>query len=279
MTRSPITASTTLAAVVGSPVRHSLSPVIHNRAFAETGLDWVYVALEVAPGTSRAAFEGARALGIAGLSITTPHKDDAWEVAHERSPAAERMGAVNCLHLVNGRFVGHNTDGDGFVDSIRHAGFDPSGCRIAVLGAGGAARSVIEALARAEASEVLVVNRSVDRAERAAVLGDGRARVASVAEVSSCELVVNATSIGLGSNELPLDPSVLRPTQWVADLVYHPLETALLGAARALGCRVIDGLGMLVFQAARQFTIWTGTAAPIEAMRGAAIEELERRRG
>lgn len=278
MTSPRITASTTLAAVIGSPVRHSLSPVIHNRAFAELGLNWVYVALEVAPGDASAAFDGARALGLAGLSITTPHKDAAWSAAQERSGSAERMRAVNCLHLVDGRFVGHNTDGDGFVDSLRQAGVDPTGLRVGVLGAGGAARSVVEALGRAGAGELLVVNRTTDRAEQAALLGGPNARVATSVELSTCDVVVNATSIGLGSQELPLDPSLLRSGQVVADLVYHPLETALLRAAAGVGCRIVDGLGMLVFQAARQFSIWTGAEAPVAVMRAAALEELERRR-
>jgi len=278
MTTHPISASTRVAAVIGSPVRHSLSPVIHNAAFREVGLDWIYVALEVAPGDAEAALAGVKALGIVGVSVTTPHKDDAWRLADERSIAAERMRAVNCLQLVDGRLVGHNTDGDGFVDSIREAGCDPAGMTVAVLGAGGAARSVIEALGRAGAAEILVINRTEARADEAAVLAAPLARSGSSSEIRSADLVVNATSVGLGSTDLALDPSLLVPAQWVADLVYHPLRTSLLTAASERGARPIDGLGMLVHQAARQFRIWTGEEAPVAVMRRAALDELERRR-
>ena len=278
MSRPTISGSTRLAAVIGSPVRHSLSPAIHNAAFAAAGLDWVYVALEVLPGQAPAAFEGMRALGIAGLSVTMPHKDAAFLAVDSRSVAAERMRAVNCVQLVDGALVGHNTDGDGFVDSLRaDAAIDPSGMRIVVVGAGGAARSVVEALGRAGAGELVVVNRTAERAAEAAELGGSAARVGSWDDVRGADLVVNATSVGLGGSGLAIPTELLRAGQVVADLVYHPLETPLLAAARAVGARAVDGLGMLVHQAARQFSLWTGAEAPVGAMREAAEAELARR--
>lgn len=279
MSRPPVTGSTRLAGVIGSPVRHSLSPAIHNAGFDECGLDWVYVALEVLPGSAAAALEGMRAFGIAGLSVTMPHKDAVHDLVDERSLAAERMRAVNCVQLVDGRLIGHNTDGDGFVDSLRlDAGVDPSGLSVVVLGAGGAARSVIEALARAGAAGIAVVNRTEARAVEAASLGGKAARSGTLADIARADLVVNATSLGLGTEQLPIGGDHLRPGQLVADLVYHPLDTALLRAARSAGARALDGLGMLVHQAGRQFELWTGTPAPVEAMRAAAEAELERRR-
>ena len=158
MTRVPVSSSTRVAGVIGSPVRHSLSPTLYNAAFAAAGLDWVYVAFEVGADDVEEAFGGMKALGIVGLSVTTPHKDAAFRAADECSAAAGRMRAVNCLHWSEGRLLGHNTDGDGFVDSLHEADCDPSGLSFAVLGAGGAARSVIEALGRAGAAEVLVIN-------------------------------------------------------------------------------------------------------------------------
>lgn len=275
-----LSASTRLAAVIGSPVRHSLSPVIHNAAYAASGLDWVYVALEVLPGHGEAAFAGIRALGLAGVSVTTPHKDTAFASVDEVTPAARAMRAVNCVHRVGDRLIGHNTDGDGFVDSLRlDAGVDPAGLRIAVVGAGGAARSIVEALGRSGAAAVVVVNRTAERAGPAAQLAGPAGRVGSMDDIASCDIVVNATSVGLGSDELAIPVSVLRPHHIVADVVYHPLDTALLRAARGEGAQTLDGLGMLVHQAARQFTIWTGEQAPVTAMRRAAEDELSRRRG
>jgi len=277
--RPTVSGATRLAGVIGSPVRHSLSPALHNAAYEACGLDWVYVALEVAPDAAAQAFAGMRALGIAGLSVTMPHKEAAFAAVDELSPSARAMRAVNCVHLRDGVLVGHNTDGDGFVDSLRaDASLDPKGLRVAVVGAGGAARSVVEALARNGAAAVTVVNRTVSRAEEAAALAGAVGGVGQPADIADADLVVNATSIGMGSDELPLDPTLLRKGHVVADLVYHPLDTALLRAARERGARSVDGLGMLVHQAARQFTIWTGLEAPVAAMRAAAEAELARRR-
>lgn len=279
MTRPAVSGATRLAAVIGSPVRHSLSPAIHNAGYDACGLDWVYVALEVAPGRAAEALAGMRALGIAGLSVTMPHKDDVYALVDDRSPAASTMRAVNCVQLLDGRLVGHNTDGDGFVDSLRlDAGIDPAGLRVAVVGAGGAARSVVEALARAGASDIAVVNRTPARAAEAAALAVGRGRVGDLDDVCSAQLVINATSVGLGTDELSIDRDLIQRGQVVADLVYHPLETALLRAAAERGARTVDGLGMLVHQAARQFSLWTGVEAPVGDMRRAAEAELVRRR-
>jgi shikimate dehydrogenase len=174
--------------------------------------------------------------------------------------------------------VGHNTDGDGFVDALRaDAGVDPEGRRVAVVGAGGAARSVVEALGRAGAADVAVVNRTPDRAAAAAALAGSVGRVGTRADLTAAELVVNATSVGMGTDELPFDVGLLRVGQVVADLVYLPMQTALLRGAAAAGAQVVDGLGMLIHQAARQFTLWTGVEAPVAAMRSAAEAELVRR--
>lgn len=278
MSRPPVSGATRLAGVIGSPVRHSLSPAIHNAAYEACGLDWVYVALEVGEGAAATAFAGMRALGITGLSVTMPHKDAAFSAVDELSVAARQMRAVNCVHLADGRLIGHNTDGDGFVDSLRaDAGVDPRGLSVVVVGAGGAARSVIEALGRAGAGRISVVNRTAARASDAAVLAGPVGRVGGWDDVSAADLVVNATSVGLGGEGIPFATSLLRTGQVVADLVYHPLETPLLAAARAAGAQAVDGLGMLVHQAAHQFRIWTGVEPPVAAMRRAALDELARR--
>jgi len=275
-----ITGTTKLAAVIGSPVRHSLSPVIHNAAFSAGALDWIYTAFEVAPGKAAEALAAMRVLGISGLSVTMPHKDDVAAAVDVLDPAATALRTANTVVLQDdGRLAGYSTDGAGFVASLREAGVEPSGMTVAVLGAGGAARSVIDALARVGVDQIVVINRSAARAEAAAQLGAGRGRVGDVADIAHVDLVVNATSVGMGSDEAPFDLALLRSTQVVADLVYHPIETALLRAARRCGATAVDGLGMLVHQAVLQQQLWTGVSPDPAAMRAAAEHELVARHG
>jgi shikimate dehydrogenase len=275
-----ITGTTKLAAVIGSPVRHSLSPVIHNAAFSAGALDWIYTAFEVAPGKAAEALAAMRVLGISGLSVTMPHKDDVAAAVDVLDPAATALRTANTVVLQDdGRLAGYSTDGAGFVASLREAGVEPSGMTVAVLGAGGAARSVIDALARVGVDQIVVINRSAARAEAAAQLGARRGRVGDVADIAHVDLVVNATSVGMGSDEAPFDLALLRSTQVVADLVYHPIETALLRAARRCGATAVDGLGMLVHQAVLQQQLWTGVSPDPAAMRAAAEHELVARHG
>lgn len=269
-----VSGATRLAAVIGHPVRHSLSPAIHTAAFAAAGLDWTFVALEVAPGEGAAAVRAMQVLGIGGLAVTTPHKADVAAAVDEVDPAASALGSVNTVVLRDdGSTFGASTDGSGFVESLRAAGHDPAEREIAVVGAGAAARSVIDALDRAGASRITVINRSAASAERAAALSD-RASVAPPAAIAAADLVVNATSVGMGTRELPFDVSLLHPGQVVADLVYHPLDTALLLAAAEIGAATVDGLGMLVHQAALQQQLWTGVLPDPAILRLAAQAQL-----
>lgn len=269
---------TTLAAVIGSPVAHSLSPAIHNAAFAATGLDWSYRAEEVPVGEAGRVLAAMRAGVYGGLSVTMPHKDDVARLVDEPSADVVALGAANCVVAVGGgRLRGESTDGPGFVRSLHDAGVDPAGARCCVLGAGGAARAVVLALARAGAAEVAVVNRTREKAERAAALAGGSGTVA-VEPPSTVEILVNATSIGMGADgSSPVAASVLHPGLVVADLVYHPRRTSLLAAAEVAGATAVDGIGMLVHQAALAFELWTGVAAPVAAMRSAALAELGER--
>lgn len=268
-----LTGETRLAAVIGSPIRHSLSPAIYNAAFVAADLDWAFLAFEVSASEVPDAFRGMRALGIQGLSVTMPCKEAAAAAVDECEPAAARLGAVNSVQLIGDRLIGRNTDGAGFIDSLRvDAGISPAGLRCVVLGAGGAARAVILALAEAGAAEVAVVARTPERAERAAGLGGACGRVAAEEVVSDADLVVNATPVGMaGDPGMPIDVNRLPSGAIVADLVYHPRETPLLRAARERGAATVGGVGMLVHQAAHQFTAWTGAPAPVETMR-AAVE-------
>lgn len=275
-------AATSVVGVMGDPVTQSLSPLLHNTAFADLGLDWVSVGFPVGAGQAPAALAGVRALGIAGLSVTMPHKSAVAGLVDELTPTAARLGAVNCVAREKGLLVGDNTDGQGLVASLRRgAGFDPAGRRCLVAGAGGAARAVVAALADAGASEVVVVNRTAHRAAEAASLAGGVGRVGDPAEAATADLVVNATPVGMAGaateRARPLvDPGLLSAGQLAVDLVYHPLRTAWLAAAAARGASTMGGLGMLVHQAASQLARWTGREAPVEAMWRAALEAVGR---
>lgn len=270
----------TLAAVIGHPIAHSLSPVIHRAAFAAAGVDWSYVAFEVAPGSAADAVAAMRTLGIGGLSVTMPHKADVALAVDRLDEAATALGAVNTVSWDGDELVGSNTDGAGLLASLDEDGVRVVDRRCAVIGAGGAARSLIDALGRAGAASITVINRSPDRAIAAASLAR-QASVGDASTIASADLVVNATSVGMGvapsaarPTDLPCDPSLLAPGQIVADLVYHPLETPWLALARERGAIALDGLGMLVHQAALQQRIWIGTTPDTAVMRAAALSQL-----
>ncbi len=275
-----ITAQTRLGAVIGSPIHHSLSPALYNAAFAAAGLDWVFVAFDVASGLATDALAAMRVCGLGGLSVTMPHKEVVFANVDVVEQAAAALRSVNCVvPLADGRLLGCSTDGDGYVDSLRaDAGVDPAGRRIVVVGAGGAARSIVDALARAGAAEIVVVNRTADKAHDTAMLAGHVGRVGQFGDIEHADIVVNATSIGMNSSEIPFDASLLHAGQTVSDIVYQPLRTALLGTAAERGAAVHDGLGMLVHQAVHQFRRFTGgvEADPL-VMRAAAMAELANR--
>jgi shikimate dehydrogenase len=277
-----ISGATRVAGIIGDPVRHSLSPVLHNAAYRALGLDWVYAAFAVPEGETRAAFDAMRAFGLVGLSVTMPHKTVAAESCDEISADAAALRSVNCVFVDDaGRVVGESTDGEGFLRSLRDAGHDPAGAPVVVLGAGGAGRAVARALGRAGA-RVVVCARRAEAAEVAAELAGGssgawaeRSRL-----VTDAQFVVNATSVGMagnsGSGAVPVELDAVHAGQVVADLVYHPRDTALLRGAREQGAATVDGLGMLVHQAALQIERWSGQIAPIAVMRAAAEAALSR---
>jgi shikimate dehydrogenase len=283
-----ITGKTLLVGVVGWPVGHSLSPAMHNAAFAELGIDWAYLPLPVQPNNVEQALKGLIALNFVGSNVTVPHKQAVMRYMDELGDAAQITGAVNTIHIQDGKFFGYNTDPYGFLNSLKEAGGRPQGMRVAVLGAGGAARAVVYALARAEVDSVIVFNRT---AERAAFLVDDLADIFPDSSLSfealtrqtlatlgnKIDLVVNTTSVGMYPqvDTCPWPEEVSIPHNALFyDLVYNPLETVFLARARAAGATAIDGLGMLVHQGALAFEKWTGQQAPVEVMRQACLKGL-----
>ncbi len=263
---------TQLCGVFGHPVGHSLSPAIHNAAFRETGFNGIYLAFDVTNLSSAAA--GIRALNILGVSITIPHKVSIMEYLDACTPMAMAIGAVNTVINRDGHLTGDNTDGLGAVSALA-AQTIIADRRVAVIGAGGAARAVTAAI-RSSGGNLTVVNRSVKRGEAlAAVVNADFIPLAEFAG-NGYDILVNTTSVGMTphTDAMPTDPARFEPEAVVMDIVYNPLETRWLRAAKKRGCTVIDGLAMFVHQGALQFELWTGRAAPRAVMRSAVMESL-----
>lgn len=276
--RRLITGATSVAAVVGDPVEHSLSPVIHNASFASAGMDWAYVALPLEGADASAAAEALRAawsLGLRGLSVTMPHKGAAMAAAAERSKLVDEIGAANTLVRTGAGWRAENTDVGGFRAFIeRDLGIGLGGSRCAVLGAGGAAGAVAVALRDGGAGEVLVWNRTPARAERIVLLAGsvGRA-VGGLGDLGGCDLVVGCLPAAvLGPQAYAAIPFASAST--VVDLAYAPPHTSLMQAAEASGASAHNGLGLLVNQAALQFELWTGRPGPLDVMSAAALSAV-----
>jgi shikimate dehydrogenase len=264
--------------VIGWPVAHSLSPVIHNAAFVVLHMDWVYVPLPVPAGDLSSALGGLRGLGFAGANVTMPHKTEAADLADRLSNEATRLRAVNTLVVEAAGLIGHNTDVQGFARFLeRDAGFDPGGRRAVIFGAGGAARACALALARAGAARIAVaVRRRARGAGLRAMLEEDAVAVELVefqrASTLEADLVVNATPLGAHGEELPLP--VVGESGLVVDLLYRPTITPLQARAREAGAMAFGGLGLLLHQAALSFELWTGREPPLDVMSAAALAEL-----
>ncbi len=272
------------AAVIGTPVSHSLSPTIHRASFAALGVDWTYDAVECGADDVGEFLATAHARGYGGLSVTMPLKESVIGHLDLVDDDAAALRAVNCITVLpDGRLRGSNTDGRGCRDALETVGGAvASGAGAVVLGAGGTARAVALALALAGA-EVTVVNRSpANAAALVRLVGSftGRedaVRVGTADDVRTAGILVNATSVGMNSDDLPVDERFLHPGLTVLDAVYSPLRTALLAAADRAGAVTVDGLWMLIHQARHQQQLWFGAMAPAELMREESERELARR--
>ena len=267
-----------VAAVIGWPISQSLSPVIHNAAFRHHGDNWSYVAYPVEPGDASSAIAAMRSGGLQGLNVTMPHKDAVADLVDELDKSAESIHAVNTVvRTSDGRLRGYSTDGDGLLRAIRiNANWDPAGKKICVLGAGGAARSAVDAFSRAGVASIFVVNRTAEKAVQA--IGDSNvAVVGSQSNIHECDIVFNATSVGMGTDESLVSAELLHEGQLVIDAVYHPLETRLLRDAKSRGATVLDGLWMLIHQACVAQVLWLGREPDYQVMRNAAVQELAAR--
>jgi shikimate dehydrogenase len=256
--------------LIGNPVEHSLSPPMHEAAYDATGLDARYVLFEPDADVLATAIEGADALGVRGLNVTIPFKEDVLGLV-EADSIASRIGAVNTIDFGGDDITGHNTDAAGVRRSFESAGVELAGRSAVVVGAGGAGRAAAFALEDAGAS-VHVANRT---AERARELADALAKASGggletlTDRIPAADVLVNATSVGMEEDVTPVPADLLHTNLAVLDAVYTPLETRLLSEAAAAGCTTIDGGHMLVYQAAEAFEHWTGRDAPVDRMRAA----------
>jgi shikimate dehydrogenase len=286
--RSVISGATKLTGVLGWPVEHSLSPAMHNAAFAELGMDWVYLPLPVFPDHLGDAIRGLQAMGFAGVNVTVPHKQAVMRYLDDISFNAQVIGAVNTIHLEGGQLYGDNTDAPGFLRSLEDAGGDLDKIRAAVLGAGGAARAVVHALAQAGSPEIAMFSRRRQQAEHlCSDLSRFHPRVRfsayNLTDVDQIDerfdLLVNATPVGMWPDietspwprHLPVPAHLM-----VYDLIYNPAESLLLTQAKASGAEITNGLGMLVSQGALAFEVWTGVRPPIETMKAACLQAMGR---
>ena len=272
-----------LAGVFGHPVTHSRSPRLHGFWLQRYGIDGAYIPLGVAPGGFAAAVRALVDLGFRGANVTIPHKLAAFEICDAVAPFARRAGAVNTLIFRDGRIEGSNTDGFGFLESIREAapGWRADAGPAVLLGAGGAARAIAAALLDAGAPRVTLVNRTAAKAEALARDLGGPIHVADRAPLEDAALLVNTTSLGMqGQPGLEVDLAPLPASAVVADIVYVPLETRLLAAARARGLVAVDGLGMLLHQARPGFEAWFGVAPQVDqALRDEVAADIPKRDG
>lgn len=269
-----ISGRTRVAGVIGWPVEHSLSPVIHAAGIASLGIDAVYVAFPVPPGRASEAVRGAVALGLIGLSVTMPHKEDVAGCVDHADEATTLLRSANTVSIEGEQTTGHTTDGDGFLASLSDAEVSVDGVAALVLGSGGAGRAITDALSRAGA-RVTLANRSDESAlafarDLASRTGRSVEHLAwtDVAErAADHELIVNCTSLGLSGRGMPPIPvESLSARHVVADIVYHPEVTPFLSAASTAGARTVGGLGMLIHQAARQELLWFGATPDVSAM-------------
>jgi shikimate dehydrogenase len=281
-----IDGNTRLVGIIGSPLEHTLSPIIHNAAFDYLGLNWCYIPLPVQEGHLQKAIEGIKALNFTGVNVTMPFKTEVISILDEVAMFAESVGAVNTIFIDKGKLIGYNTDGRGFYTALmRDLGYEVKGRKVLVLGAGGASRSVTVSLALAGCQSIVIVNRSPERSRQLADIilksaPDIKVTWLSPEDnydivVAESDVIINATPLTTFNGTLRVPVSLLNKNQLVCDLNYSLYQPPLLQEAEARGAQVMDGKGMLLYQAAAAFEIWTGLEAPVEVMRVAIIRALE----
>lgn len=282
--------TTKLVILLGNPLGHSISPPMHNRVFEKLGLDYCYLPVQVTPDNLQTVFAGLTKMNVAGFNVTIPHKIAIIDYLDALAPLAATIGAVNTICIKDGKTIGYNTDGEGFIRSLQaEGGITVPGKRVLLLGCGGAVRAIAMTLAFRGAKKIFIANRTLTKAEALAAeintkIGNCAVAIAAQPEsqaraIESCDILVNGTSIGMQPREedSPIDLALLDSHLIVADIVYNPHTTKLLAAAQAKGCRIVHGLGMLIHQGAAGFKLWTGIDPLIEEMTEEAYSLVARK--
>jgi shikimate dehydrogenase len=283
-----ITGKTQLYGIFGHPVEHTFSPGMHNAAFKKLRMDACYVPFAVRPEALGDAINALIPLGIRGLNVTVPHKEKVIAFLDELSEEARLIGAVNTIEIKAGRLIGHNTDGRGFLRSLRdNAGFNPKGKKMLLIGSGGAARAVGFSLALAGVKKIVFFDIDTKKAnvlvsdirKKTGVLVESIAGDATAEYATEADCLINATPLGLKKGDpLPLSKEAIRKEHLVCDLVYNPSETRFLQQAKKCGARRLPGIGMLLYQGVIAFEIWTGEKAPVLTMKQALSRQITGRR-
>ncbi|MGD0994277.1 MAG: shikimate dehydrogenase [Candidatus Bathyarchaeia archaeon] len=280
-----ISGKTRVCGVIGDPIEHTLSPIMHNAAFEALKLDYVFLAFKVKPAEVGNAISGMRALTIHGLNVTMPHKSTVINYLDEIDQASKTIGSVNTILNKAGRLFGFNTDGIGALKALRENGVEPRGKKVLLLGAGGAARAIAYTLAQ-EADELVILNRTakpateltnlLKKAFNKKVIANALTPGTIKDNLVDSDVLINATSVGMkpNANQTPVAPEWLKADLAVMDIVYSPVETKLAKDAKAVGAKVVSGVEMLIYQGAASFEIWTSGKAPVEVMRKAALNHL-----
>ena len=282
-----ISGKTKVCAIIGDPVEHSLSPVMHNAAFNELGLNIIYVAFTVTSKKLETAILGAKSLGLKGLNVTMPHKNAVMDYIDDINSTAKSIGAVNTILNNSGKLIGYNTDGKGAMISLQENNIDPQEKKMILLGAGGAAKAIAYYAAK-DVAELVVLNRTMEKADELArgLRGFGaKVKTAMISadilkeELPTTDILVNATSVGMYPNVevSPVSPELLHSNLCVMDIIYQPLQTRLIMDAKDAGAKVVTGIEMLIYQGAVAFEIWTKCPAPVDVMRKATLKEIEKR--
>ena len=272
-----------VAAIIGDPVVQSLSPAMHNAVFHQRKTDWTYVAMEVNEDALAGVLQTLGGKSINAFSVTMPHKEKVFEMLSTASnelgevdESAKAAQSVNTIAISDGRMIGSNTDGDGCCNAIEQAGVGIAGSRVVIVGAGGTARAIVATLERRGASDIAVINRTESRAQDV-IAAATVARIGTVDDIATANILINATSVGMGSQETPVEQARLHSSLVVLDAVYYPLETTLLRDAKRAGAKTVDGLWMLVHQGALQQLAWFNEIGDVQLMRQAALDELANR--
>jgi shikimate dehydrogenase len=278
--------STKIVRLIGYPVEHSKSPLMHNAAFQSLGLDFVYVLLSVKAPDLKEAVTGLRASNVAGANVTIPHKEEVIKYLDEITPEAMFIGAVNTIHNREGKLIGYNTDGQGFITSLLTDGkIKLEGQRVFLIGAGGAGKAVAVKLAERGVERLVITDKIGERTESLVsrlqenipdcpVYAVAMASKEFAEVISESTLLINATPVGMNEGDpCVIDPDYLHKDLFIYDVVYNR-ETPLVGEARKRGIKALGGIGMLIHQGAASFEIWTGQKAPVEVMKNKILEEL-----